>query len=70
MSQKPYPDKHPCRWARQQLEAIIALDRDRPDALPGSVVRLVKQARALLKKRNEPRYNKKAARQATHGADA
>jgi hypothetical protein len=38
-------------WAIAQLEKIIQLDRENRDALPGSVVKLVKEARNILKKR-------------------
>ncbi len=40
-------------WALAQLEKIIQRDRADRDALPGSVVKLVKQAAIILKKRQE-----------------
>ncbi len=40
-------------WALAQLEKIIQRDRSDRDALPGSVVKLVKQAAIILKKRQE-----------------
>lgn len=53
MANRPYADKHPCRWARQQLDDIIQLDKDRPDALPGSFMKLIKEAKKLLVKRQK-----------------
>lgn len=38
-------------WAIQVLTQIVDRDRESRDALPGSVVRLVKQAITILKKR-------------------
>jgi len=38
-------------WAIAHLTQVIALDQSNRDALPGSVVRLVKQATTILKKR-------------------
>jgi len=39
------------RWALALLKRIIQRDREDRDALPGSVVKLVKQAAVILKKR-------------------
>jgi hypothetical protein len=38
-------------WAIALLEQIIQRDREDRDALPGSVVKLVKQAVIIMKKR-------------------
>lgn len=38
-------------WAISKLQEIIDLDRSDSDALPGSVVRLIKQAQVIMKKR-------------------
>lgn len=38
-------------WAIAMLDQIIALDRRNRDALPGSAVRHVKQAKAIMAKR-------------------
>lgn len=41
-------------WAIRHLSALVdKADQDR-DCLPGSVVKLVKQARVILKKRRKP----------------
>jgi septum formation topological specificity factor MinE len=41
------------RWALERLEAIVARDREDRDALPGSVVQLVKDAVRILRKRQQ-----------------
>lgn len=38
-------------WALALLERIIVRDREDRDALPGSVVKLVKEAAVILRKR-------------------
>lgn len=38
-------------WAITHLQAIIDLDRSDRDALPGSVVKKVKDAQLIMKKR-------------------
>lgn len=43
-------DEHE-EWAIRRLQDIIELDRVNRDALPGSVVRKVKQAQTIMKKR-------------------
>ncbi len=48
-----HPDRHPCAWARQKLDEIIELDRNRRDALPGSFMKLIKAAKKLLVKRHK-----------------
>jgi hypothetical protein len=40
-------------WAIALLERIVARDREDPDALSGEVVRLVKRALVVLKKRRK-----------------
>lgn len=40
-------------WALALLEQIIERDREDRDALPGSVVKLVKQAAVILRKRRQ-----------------
>lgn len=47
-----HPDRHPCAWARQKLDEIIELDRNRRDALPGSFMKLIKAAKKVLVKRH------------------
>lgn len=41
------------RWALARLDEIIQRDREDRDALPGSVVKLVKDAARILRKRRE-----------------
>jgi len=41
------------RWALEKLEEIIQRDREDRDALPGSAVKLVKDAARILRKRRE-----------------
>ncbi len=38
-------------WAIQRLQEIVDLDNRDHDVLPGSVVKLVKQAQTIMKKR-------------------
>jgi hypothetical protein len=40
-------------WSLALLEQIIERDREDRDALPGSVVKLVKQAAVILRKRRQ-----------------
>lgn len=42
------------RWALVLLEKIIRRSQEDRDALPGSVVKKVKEARTILKKRIRP----------------
>jgi len=45
-------DEHE-EWAIRQLVPVVALDRANRDALPGGVVKLVKAALIILKRRRE-----------------
>ena len=54
MSHKKHEDE---AWALALLQQIINRSNEDRDALPGSVVRLVKQARDILKKRQQPFKN-------------
>ena len=45
------------KWATALLEQIVARDRRDRDALPGSVVKRVKDALNILKKRRKNRPN-------------
>jgi hypothetical protein len=40
-------------WALALLQKIIERDREDRDALPGSVVKLIKQAAVILRKRRQ-----------------
>ncbi|MBI4434670.1 hypothetical protein HY635_02540 [Candidatus Uhrbacteria bacterium] len=59
------------RWALERLEEIIERDREDRDALPGSVVKLVKDAARILRKRREHkgerhRRDRRGARETDH----
>jgi hypothetical protein len=45
------------RWALRLLEQIIRRDREDRDALPGSVVKLIKKAIKILRKRQRSGYS-------------
>lgn len=45
-------------WALTLLQQIIERDREDRDALPGSAVKLVKQAAKIIKKRQEAKNRK------------
>lgn len=45
-------------WALALLQQIIERDRQDRDALPGSAVRLVKEAAKIIKKRQEAKNRK------------
>lgn len=40
-------------WAIAHLQQIVDLDKRDHDALPGSVVKLIKQAQTIMKKRRK-----------------
>ncbi|MQA82972.1 MAG: hypothetical protein GEV10_31730 [Streptosporangiales bacterium] len=48
-------------WAIAQLQAIIDLDRQDRDALPGSAVKLVKDAQRIMRKRRRTGKGRPAA---------
>lgn len=48
----PRQDAHE-EWAIAQLRRILDLHQQSRDALPGSVIKLVKQAIAIMKKRRK-----------------